>query len=288
MRKNRRDFKNDTRILPENSLGERMVKGRPNWKKTSQIKKLKIMMTVVLVTLLLSVAAGASLFWMEFQKNKPPEIPVTESLPPESEEGSQEGEETELEEAFELILGNANHPLPNDLEVKTADFQEIQVDERILTYLEDMFRAAEEDGILLKAIRGYESRELQEQKIQQEADRLQKEQGLTAVRAEDTAKIAFEESGEMEFRTGLAVKITAQNLSEDAEFEGSPEYYWLTSHCVQYGFVQRYPQNKEKATGISFSPEHFRYVGVENALKMRELNLCLEEYVCYMEEQSQK
>lgn len=294
MKKNRRLSKDNTRILPGNRMGERVVKGRPNWKKKNQLKRLKIIMTAVLVILALSVTAGAILIWMEFERSGWPEIfPAAESTVSEissEPESSVAPEDSALEEdngEFALILVNKDHSVPENLEVEPEEFNGVQVDSRIVPYLQELYQAAEQAGLSLKAVRGYEDEQVQEQYIQQEASRLESEEGLTALRAQDRARTAFEESGEQEFRTGLAIEFTAVDLAEGAAFDSTPEYQWLLSHGVEYGLIQRYPRNKEDETGVPFSAAHFRYVGAENAMKMRELNMCLEEYVQYLNEQSQ-
>lgn len=47
----------------------------------------------------------------------------------------------------------------------------------------------------------------------------------------------------------------------------------------QYGFIQRYTREKEKITGISHEPWHFRYVGYPHSKIITELGLSLEEYI---------
>ena len=50
-------------------------------------------------------------------------------------------------------------------------------------------------------------------------------------------------------------------------------------HCWEYGFILRFPKDKTEVTGIGYEPWHYRYVGLENAAKIRESGLCLEEYL---------
>jgi LAS superfamily LD-carboxypeptidase LdcB len=57
---------------------------------------------------------------------------------------------------------------------------------------------------------------------------------------------------------------------------------WLAEHCWEYGFILRYPEGKSALTGITYEPWHFRYVGVELAMELRELDLCLEEYMAML------
>ena len=57
---------------------------------------------------------------------------------------------------------------------------------------------------------------------------------------------------------------------------------WLKKNAEKYGFVLRYPKDKEDITKIAYESWHWRYVGAENAKKMNELNMCLEEYIQYL------
>ena len=47
----------------------------------------------------------------------------------------------------------------------------------------------------------------------------------------------------------------------------------------KYGFIMRYPKGKEKITGYMYEPWHFRYIGEEQAGKVHESKLTLEEYL---------
>lgn len=44
----------------------------------------------------------------------------------------------------------------------------------------------------------------------------------------------------------------------------------------------RYRKDKEDITKVDYEPWHWRYVGVENAKKINELDMCLEEYIEYL------
>ena len=57
------------------------------------------------------------------------------------------------------------------------------------------------------------------------------------------------------------------------------EQKWLMEHCWEYGFILRYPTEKEALTGVGYEPWHYRYVGRPAALDIRDSGLCLEEYL---------
>lgn len=56
-------------------------------------------------------------------------------------------------------------------------------------------------------------------------------------------------------------------------------YEWLAENTYKYGFIIRYPRDKEEITNTAYEPWHYRYVGLEHAKEMFEEKLCLEEYV---------
>ena len=62
-------------------------------------------------------------------------------------------------------------------------------------------------------------------------------------------------------------------------FSGTEQQKWLHEHCYEYGFIVRFPKDKEKITGFLAESWHFRYVGVEAAQVMTYNNWCLEEYI---------
>ena len=57
---------------------------------------------------------------------------------------------------------------------------------------------------------------------------------------------------------------------------------WLIKNSVDFGFILRAPKGKEEKTNIDFDSTLFRYVGTNNAKKMRMLSMCLEEYRSYV------
>lgn len=102
-----------------------------------------------------------------------------------------------------------------------------------------------------------------------------------AVNGQATADTFSARPGHSEHQTGLAIDV---NEISDA-FIGTPEAIWLEEHCVEYGFIIRYPQGKQGITGYKYEPWHIRYVGKENAKIIHEAAiaagdpyLTLEEY----------
>ncbi|MDD2648764.1 MAG: D-alanyl-D-alanine carboxypeptidase family protein [Eubacteriales bacterium] len=68
------------------------------------------------------------------------------------------------------------------------------------------------------------------------------------------------------------------------DFLTSLQGMWFMENGWKYGFTFRYPQDKSYITGIHVDVNTFRYVGLANAAAMNILDLCLEEYVAYLQE----
>lgn len=84
-------------------------------------------------------------------------------------------------------------------------------------------------------------------------------------------------AGYSEHQLGLAVDV----LNGDWQYlsENDDEYTWLIDNSYKYGFILRYPRNKEYVTGYMFEDWHFRYLGVELANKVKLSGLTYDEYV---------
>ena len=83
-----------------------------------------------------------------------------------------------------------------------------------------------------------------------------------------------------EYATGYGADIlAADSMEKDTGFADTRAYEWLEAYAAEYGFILRWPQERQAATGMVFEPWHWRYVGVENAAKINASGLCFEEYI---------
>ena len=83
--------------------------------------------------------------------------------------------------------------------------------------------------------------------------------------------------GNSEHQTGLAVDV--YNVKESyTNFEKTKEYTWMKDNAYKYGFILRFPKDKENETGYEFESWHYRYVGLEAAKYIKEHNISFEEY----------
>lgn len=87
--------------------------------------------------------------------------------------------------------------------------------------------------------------------------------------------------GYSEHQTGLAIDITSLEHPYADDFKESDEYTWLKENCYKYGFILRYPENKENITGYSTESWHFRYVGNDISKKIHDENITFDEYYAY-------
>lgn len=86
--------------------------------------------------------------------------------------------------------------------------------------------------------------------------------------------------GSSEHQTGLAFDVAFIRNNEYSliALETDPEIKWLLKNAYKYGFILRYPKNKENITGYSYEPWHYRFVGIKLAKMLYKNNLTLEEY----------
>lgn len=87
--------------------------------------------------------------------------------------------------------------------------------------------------------------------------------------------------GYSEHQLGYSIDLTTANYSSFDKFENTNEYEWLKDNAHKYGFILRYPENKEYITGYQFESWHYRYVGTEISTYIYENNITYEEYYAY-------
>lgn len=181
---------------------------------------------------------------------------------------------------WNLILVNADHPLPEFYEISLTQLRnDQQVDKRMYPALQEMMDDARAEGLSPLICSSYRSRAQQQALYTKKVweylfDVLSREE------AETTAARWVSAPGTSEHETGLAVDIVAESYQTlDAAQADTAEQQWLLEHCWEYGFILRYPAGKTDITGVEYEPWHYRYVGVPAAMDMRDSGQCLEEYL---------
>ena len=84
-------------------------------------------------------------------------------------------------------------------------------------------------------------------------------------------------AGFSDHQTGLVVDVAKYNHIFTG-FINTKEYIWMKDNAHKYGFILRYPKNKEDITGYMFESWHYRYVGIDIANYIYENNITYEEY----------
>ena len=175
-----------------------------------------------------------------------------------------------------LTLVNFENTIPKDWKVDLVQLNNGQsVDRRIYDDLIAMLQAAKSEGLNPLICSSYRTNEKQEQLYQNKVSEYLS-QGYSKVEASDKAAFWVARPGTSEHQLGLAVDIVStKNQRLDRSQENTVEQQWLIQNSWKYGFVLRYPTNKNSITGVGYEPWHYRYVGKEHAKKINELGVCL-------------
>jgi D-alanyl-D-alanine carboxypeptidase len=90
-------------------------------------------------------------------------------------------------------------------------------------------------------------------------------------------------AGYSDSHTGLSFSLRGESASGAPLPLTDQKYAKLYQNCYKYGFVVRYPADKVGQTGVSDYTNYFRYVGYVHAYLMTTKNLCLEEYIPFLQ-----
>ncbi len=130
--------------------------------------------------------------------------------------------------------------------------------------LDEMFAAAKKDGITLKVVSGFRSYETQKTLYGNYVKR----------DGQEAADRYSARAGHSEHQSGLSFDLNSTNTS----FADTKEGKWIAANAHKYGFIVRYPEDKEEITGYMYEPWHVRYLGKDMAQRIYDSELCLEEY----------
>ncbi|MBM7599763.1 LAS superfamily LD-carboxypeptidase LdcB [Virgibacillus halotolerans] len=181
-----------------------------------------------------------------------------------------------------LVLVNKAHALPDDYEPAdlvfpdvrfpfTEDLPKKQMRKEAAKALEKMFAEADSEKLDLFAQSGYRSYERQDAIFAANVEK----------NGEKAANNYSARPGESEHQTGLVMDVTSPevNYGLEIEFGDTKEGKWLAKHAADYGFIIRYPEEKEDITEYQYEPWHIRYVGKKAAKEIMSEGITLEEYL---------
>jgi D-alanyl-D-alanine carboxypeptidase len=181
---------------------------------------------------------------------------------------------------YRLVLVDRSHALPQDYVPKdlvplpaagvaTVGGRDLMLRREAAEHLKDLLAASAADGeelVVASAFRSY-----LDQRYTHE--RLKSIYGSGA----DTMSAS---PGHSQHQLGTAVDFTNSVAAYQVQpiFGQTSAAWWLQNHAARYGFVLSYPSGKDE-TGYQFEPWHYRYIGVENAGRLRKSGLTLQEFL---------
>ena len=136
-----------------------------------------------------------------------------------------------------------------------------------------MWKAAKEENLSLIINSSYRSYEDQDEVYEYYKD----------VLGESEADLRAAKPGFSEHQTGMAIDIQTYG-SKASTFEEFDEFKWLQENAHKYGFILRYPKDKEYLTGYEYESWHYRYVGIEAATYIHDNDITFDEYYAYFVE----
>ena len=185
--------------------------------------------------------------------------------------------ETDLSKG-NLILVNKFNYLKNDFEpneITDIDINYSYANNRASKETNDayieMAKAAKKDNIILLVNSSYRTYERQEQIYKE----FYYSKGISY------ADAYAARAGYSEHQTGLAIDIFTSGRSTTSDFEESEAFKWLSVNAHKYGFILRYPKDKEYLTGYNYESWHYRYLGIDTATKVYNSGLTYDEYYAY-------
>lgn len=182
-----------------------------------------------------------------------------------------------------LILVNKENPLPEgyNAELRSISNGRLKAAKVICDALTELLKDGRDAGYSFWIASAYRSKDKQQTLVNEDVNAFMN-QGMTYEEALAETYKDVMPPGCSEHETGLAVDILASdNMNMDTSQAKSPGNKWLRENCDKYGFILRYPKEKENITKVDYEPWHFRYVGKEAAKYIMENNLTLEEFYLF-------
>ena len=131
----------------------------------------------------------------------------------------------------------------------------------------ELVNAAKEEDYYIRGVSGYRSYNYQDSLYNK----------YVTSDGKENADRYSARAGYSEHQTGLALDIS-NNKSTYMDFESTKEFEWMKNNAHKYGFILRYPKDKEKITGYMYEAWHYRFVGTEIATYIKKHNITYDEY----------
>ena len=267
------------RSVPKRTQNKRTKKRKLNKKKVAAV----IILFIIIVLLIRKGTKHNKTVETATQTNSNKESSdnnITEEVQSNTTENNQSVETSKKKiDDWRLTLANYDNLLPEDFTVKVSNIDKTrQFDSRAIDELNDMMNAMKKDGVTNVWVQSAYRSVARQKELYDNSVKKYLQQGKTQEEAEKLTDEYINKPGSSDHNLGLAV----DSNYVDNKFEKLDGFKWLKNNAENYGFVLRYPKDKEDITKIAYESWHWRYVGVEHAKKMNDLNMCLEEYIEYL------
>lgn len=257
-------------------------KGRRH-KKRIRVDRL-IVLLIILAAMIAAIFYGGSLLFRLLFPARPAEETATPSTStPVVTTSDPDPENEEKQELYDpdsiLFCANKKHPLPDNYQPSDLVYVNVTQTHGDTTLRKEaadamiaMFDAAKADGVTLVLGSGFRDQAYQTNLYNM----------YVAQSGQEYADSISSRPGYSEHQTGLAADIKAPDDGTflDETFINTPQGQWLYNNAYRFGWILRYPEGKEDITGYAYEPWHYRYVGIETATAMHNIdpNLTFEEY----------
>lgn len=161
--------------------------------------------------------------------------------------------------------------MPNIKFILEGNCEKYMMESEASQYIELLFNKAYEEDVKIVAISAYRSFDRQYKIYKRNVDFYNGANNWSA------------KPGESEHQTGYAMDVSCEDISFklNEQFAYTKEGIWIKKNAHKFGYIVRYPLEKELITGYQYEPWHIRYVGTEIAGELFEKNITLEEYYKY-------
>lgn len=264
-----------TNVANSKPSGRRYANNRKKKRKLNKKRvALVLAIPILLVTFIIRLNKDETIETVSEQNTTKPSQTIDNQIQPEQPKVKKEITD------WRLTLANYENILPEDFEVEVSEIaDDRQFDARAINDLKDMMNAMGRDGISNVWVQSAYRSVARQKELYDNSVKKYLAQGKTQQEAEKLTDEYINKPGSSDHNLGLAVDFNYV----DNKFEDLAGFKWLTENAEDYGFILRYPKDKEDITKISYESWHWRYVGEEHAKKMNQLNMCLEEYIEYLQ-----
>lgn len=172
-----------------------------------------------------------------------------------------------------ILVNKYNHLseqyIPKDLELVSNEYStgNVQLVKEAKNQFEIMSSSAKKENLNVIAFSGYRDYTYQKNLYN---TYLQKD-------SQEKVDTYSARAGYSEHQTGLSVDIY-NGIDDYNNFEQTKEFKWLKDNAHKYGFILRYPKNKELETQYQYESWHYRYVGIDIATYIKKHNISFDEY----------